>query len=83
MSIREEQVDRLLEQILNSGATGKLERFMIYSESRFRNLGEEFTMFSLNLLVESGLVKRVDERKRKYKSVTEREQLQNMRYFSV
>lgn len=83
MSIRGDQLTRLLLSIHRGGKKGKTEPALLYFELRFHQLGEEFTLGTLEDLVTMGMVKRSTDRTRGYKTISEKEKKEVTRYTYV
>lgn len=83
MSIRGDQLTRLLMSIHRGGEKGKTETALIYFEERFHELGADFTLGTLKDLISTGMVKRTTDRTRGYKTISEKEKKEVVRYTYV
>lgn len=81
--LRKSQITRLVKLVYLTGPKGKNETALCYSEKRFHDIAPEATRSILNELVTAGVLKRADVRRktRKYKTESEREKRQIIRYW--
>lgn len=80
MSIRSAQIHRVRLSLFKAGEKGLRETQIIYLEQRHHELGEEFTRETLLALVMTGTIERLTEGPKRFKTISDKEKKQVVRY---
>lgn len=79
--LKAEQIVRIVKMVHLSGTKGKNEKAICYSEERFHQVGAQYTKNTLQELVAAGVLVRDLHGTRRFKTISEKEKKQIIRYW--
>lgn len=81
MSLKTDQIERILQMVERKGAQGVRETQILYLEARHHGFGTPFTRMTLNEMVGTGLIYRRDIGPKRFKTVSDREKNRVVKYY--